>query len=330
MAAFGNVEHHVIGPDRLPFVYDELRDADDHLDEPSALAAIRSRSLVIPLLAAARGSRLHLTGCGGDELLAGSPAHLHTLLRTRPRLALRHARGFAIQRKWGYPETMRQLADNRSYREWLALRAEELTAPPRSPDAPSLHWGPSPRLPPWATADAVAAVRDVVRAAARSCAPLADCRGQHVELEAMRAISRVVRSLGQMTARAGLELAAPYYDDAVIAAGLAVRPEERVTPWRYKPLIVEAMRGIVPDESLGRHTKDEGSHDVSAGVREHRGELLAFIEDSRLARLGLIDADALRSACSRPMPAAMSSDAMFQTVACEMWLRSRDRAAVAS
>jgi asparagine synthase (glutamine-hydrolysing) len=132
----------------------------------------------------------------------------------------------------------------------------------------------------------------------------------------------MVRHLGQMAARVGLTLAAPYYDDRVIEAGLAVRPQERVTPWQYKPLIIEAMRGVVPEESLTRQTKDEGSHEVEAGLREHRAELLALCEDSQLARLGLINANALREVCSRPLPPSLQFDALYQTVACEVWLRT--------
>jgi asparagine synthase (glutamine-hydrolysing) len=172
------------------------------------------------------------------------------------------------------------------------------------------------------TPDAVAAVRDVIRDAARTAQPLAATRGQHVELEAMRSTSRMVRQLGQMAARSGVCLAAPYYDDRVVEAGLAVRPQDRITPWRYKPLIVEAMRGVVPEESLSRHTKDEGSHDVEAGLRENRAELLALCEDSRLARLGLVDPDALREVCRRPLPPSLQFDALYQTVACELWLRT--------
>jgi len=111
----------------------------------------------------------------------------------------------------------------------------------------------------------------------------------------------------------------------VIEAGLAVRPQERVTPWQYKPLITEAMRGIVPEESLTRHTKDEGSHEVETGLREQRGELLALCEDSRLARLGLIDSDALREVCSRPLPPSLQFNALYQTMACEVWLRTLER-----
>lgn len=138
----------------------------------------------------------------------------------------------------------------------------------------------------------------------------------------MRATSRMVRQLGQLTAQAGIELAAPYYDDRVLEAGLAVRPQDRVTPWRYKPLIVEAMRGIVPDESLTRQTKDEGSYEVEAGLSEHRNDLMSLWDDSYLARMGLIDAAALREVCSRPLPPSLPYDVLFQTVACEVWLRT--------
>ncbi|MDQ3612055.1 MAG: asparagine synthase-related protein, partial [Actinomycetota bacterium] len=170
-----------------------------------------------------------------------------------------------------------------------------------------------------------AAVRDVIRTAAGDVEPLAPQRGLHVELEAMRTTSRMVRQLGEMTAAFGLALAAPYYDDRVIEAGLAVRPEDKITPWRYKPLIVEAMRNRVPPHCLDRHSKDEGSHEVAIGLREHRGDLLALCEDSRLHRLGLIDAHMLRDVCSRPLPQAAGFDALYQTFACEVWLRSLER-----
>lgn len=329
VAGLSNVEHHIIAEDRLPLVYDGLLDMDDRLDEPSTIAIQRSRWLVIPRSAAVRGSRLHLTGFGGDELLAGSPAQLHSLFRIHPRIALRHARGFATQRRWPYRETLRQLFDRSSYRAWLARVGDQLTALPLPPGTPTMGWGMPPRLPPWATPDAVEAVRELIHTAARTAEPLAEARGQHVELEAMESISRMVRHLSQMAARIGLPLAAPYYDDRVIEAGLAVRPQERVTPWQYKPLIIEAMRNVVPEQSLARQTKDEGTNEAQTGLREHRKRLLALCEDSRLGQLGLIDANALREVCSRPM----STDLQFRlsnTVAGEVWLRTLEGTPVAS
>ncbi|GAA2271010.1 lasso peptide isopeptide bond-forming cyclase [Streptomyces hawaiiensis] len=329
VAGLGDVGHHVIAGDRLPMVYEGLRDVDEHFDEPCPAMMHPSRCLLIPRLAAARGSRMHLTGFGGDELLSGSPAHLHTLARTHPRTAVQRLRGYAAQGPWPYRETLRQLWDNSPYRTWLARAGDLLTAAPLPLETPALDWGTPPRLPPWATPHAVAAVRELIRTAARTARPLADGRGQHIELEALGNNSRMVRQVAQLATRTGLTLAAPYYDDRVIEAGLAVRPQDRITPWRYKPLIVEAMRGVVPAESLTRHTKDEGSYEAEVGMREHRAELLALCEDSRLAGLGLIDAKALRETCSRPLPPDLPFDALYQTVVCETWLRSLEAATTA-
>jgi asparagine synthase (glutamine-hydrolysing) len=176
----------------------------------------------------------------------------------------------------------------------------------------------------------VEAVRGLIRVEARTVEPLAEGRGQHRELEGMRFMSRITRQFDQMASRVGVTLAAPYYDDRVIEAGLSVRPQERITPWRYKPLIVEAMRGIVPDESLNRQTKANGTGAEDPGLRRHRADLLALWEDSRLGRLGLIDGPALRELCTRPLPPQLQLGVLYQTVACEVWLRSQERATVPS
>jgi asparagine synthase (glutamine-hydrolysing) len=325
VAGLGNVEHHIIPAEEMPLVYHGLA-LDDQLDEPCAATVDRDRWLIIAGRAAARGSRIHLTGMGGDELLYGSLAHLHTMLRTTPRIAMRHLRGFAAKYRWPRKQMLRQLTDTRSYPEWLASVADTLTAPPPPLQEPLLDWGFRPRLPRWATPAAVQAVQELIRAEATTVEPLAKGRGQHRELEGMRFVSRLTRQLDQMASRMGVRLAAPYHDDRVIEAGLAVRPQERITPWRYKPLILEAMGGIVPEESLTRQTKANGSCDADPGLRRHRGELLALWEDSRLAELGLIDANALREACMRPLPPELQFGGLDQTVACEVWLRSLERA----
>jgi asparagine synthase (glutamine-hydrolysing) len=248
------------------------------------------------------------------------------MLRTTPRIALGHLRGFAAKYRWPRKQMLGQLTDTRPYPAWLASVADTLTAPPPPMNEPLLDWGFRPRLPAWATPAAVQAVQELIRAEAATVEPLANGRGQHRELEGMRFVSRLTRQLDQMASRMGVRLAAPYHDDRVIEAGLAVRPQERITPWRYKPLIIEAMGGIVPEEGLTRQTKANGSCDADPGLRRHRGEVLALWEDSRLAELGLIDAKALRETCIRPLPPELQFGGLDQTVACEVWLRSLERA----
>ena len=322
-----DLEHHVIPAEEMPLVYHGLRDMEDLLDEPCGACVDRERWLIIARRAAARGSTVHLTGFGGDQVLYGSMAHLHTLLRTHPRIAWRHLRGFAAKYRWQQTHMLRQLLDSSPYRTWLSRAAETLTTPPIRAQDSLLDWGFPPHLPPWVTPDTVHTVQERIKAEARAAEPLSRLRGQHRELESILALSRITRQFEQMSARSGIALAAPYFDDRVIEAGLAVRPEERVTPWQYKPLILEAMRGIVPPESHVRQTKANGSCDEEPGLRQNRGDLLALWEGSRLDRLGLIDANRLRDLCTRPLPAHWPSGVLYQTVACEVWLRTLEDAA---
>jgi len=328
VAGLGNVEHHVIPAEEMPLVYHGLLDLDDQLDEPCSATVDRDRWLGIARRAAARGSGLHLTGFGGDELLYGSVAHLHSMLRTNPRTALRQLRGFAAKYRWPRAGMLRQLSDSSPYDAWLMRVAGTLSGPPPPVNEPLLDWGFTPRLPPWTAPAAVEAVRELVHAEASAATPLAERRGQHRELETMRFVSRIARQFDQLAGRFGVTLAAPYYDDRVVEAGLAVRPQDRITPWRYKPLITEAMRGIVPDQSLARQTKANGSCDAEPGLRRHREELLALWEDSRLGRMGLIDADRLRELCLGALPPELQFGGLDQTVACEVWLRTLESNAV--
>ncbi|MFF4906267.1 ATP-binding cassette domain-containing protein [Streptomyces sp. NPDC001260] len=109
-----------------------------------------------------------------------------------------------------------------------------------------------------------------------------------------------MRQWDRMAARAGLPMASPFLDDRVIEACLAVRPGERVSPWRYKPVLSAAMRGIVPEECLRRSNKATASMDAANGLRDHRADLLALWEGSRLEELGLVDGAALRRLALRP------------------------------
>lgn len=322
--ALESVEHHVVPAQDVAMTFDGIDALDDLLDTPSILTVDRNRRMHIVALAAAQGSGLHLTGLGGDELLAGTPARLHALVRSHPLIALRHIRGYGAKYQWSRGRTARQLLDRRPYSAWFGRVARDLTSPPVPVQEPLLDWSVPPRMPPWATSEAVDAVRTLLRDRLPGVRPRGRDHGEHRELVAMDGISQWTRHIGQMAAPLGITVAAPYYDDRVIEAGLAVRPQERITPWRYKPLIVEAMRGIVPEASRTRGTKANATFEEEAGLRRHRARLLALCEDSRLARLGLVDERVLREWCRRALSAETESYLLHSTVACEVWLRSRE------
>ncbi|MYS92403.1 lasso peptide isopeptide bond-forming cyclase [Streptomyces chartreusis] len=322
--ALNGIEHHVVPAQKVAMTFLGIDALEDVLDTPSILTVDRNRRMGIVELAAARGSGLHLIGLGGDELLAGTPARLHTLLLTHPLIAVQAVRGYAAKYRWSRRRVLRQLLDRSPYRAWLDQVARDLTEPAVPDNEPLLGWAIPPRMPPWATPDALTAARELLRAARSEVRPRGRGHGEHRELVAMDGISQVARHIGQMAAPLGIAVSAPYYDTRVIEAALAVRPQERITPWCYKPLIVEAMRGIVPEASRSRDTKANATLEEEAGLREHRRALLALCEDSRLARLGLVDERVLREWCRRALSAEKESYLLHPTIACEVWLRSRE------
>jgi len=81
------------------------------------------------------------------------------------------------------------------------------------------------------------------------------------------------------------------------------------------------VRGLVPATVLERSTKGEYSADAYAGMRRHRADLAAVCEDPIMARLGLVDPQALRSACLSMYPPNLPPHALEATLACEVWLR---------
>ncbi|MGW2863586.1 lasso peptide isopeptide bond-forming cyclase [Streptomyces sp. NPDC001205] len=320
-----DVDHVVWDADTSPLVYTDLLEIDDPMDEPTIGVMDRSRVLHhLPALRG-RGSRLHLTGIGGDHIAWCSEAYYHRLLRRHPGLALGQLRGFQALFNWPLPGMARALADGRTYRKWLADAAAGLRDPLPANVIGALGWSAPPRLFDWATPEAETLARDALSRAAATARPLHPDRGLHTDLEAIRTCTRIIRIWDDMAARAGLAMASPFLDDRVIEAALAVRPRERVTPWAYKPLLTTAMRGIVPDECLRRTSKAQASMDASNGLREHQGDLLALWEDSRLAALGLVDRKALCDLARRPASPGLQDAILYSTIACEVWLRSLDR-----
>ncbi|MCL3994648.1 asparagine synthase-related protein [Streptomyces lavenduligriseus] len=316
-------DHRLIGVDGLPHALEGLFDTRPRHDEP--FQGLQSaRFLELARLARSAGSRLHLTGHGGDEVLTAPPSYVHTLIRQHPLSALNHLYGQRGLRRWSVRQTWQLVGDRRSYGAWLAHSARHLRSPmPGQWRVPPPLWHQALRLPPWITARAAQAVADALADAARQARPLAETRTQHLALENIRTSGRIARLVDQLTAEAGVHTATPYLDDRVVEICLATRPEERSSPWEFKPLLREALARTVPHGMLQRSTKNDMAEDVHAGLRGQRRRLAALCEDSRLARMGLIDAGELRQACLAPQRPGPLPAALILTLNCESWLRGR-------
>jgi asparagine synthase (glutamine-hydrolysing) len=294
---------------------------------PSPLTRATARIRRSAELLADHGSVRHLSGHGGDELFSPMPGYLRPLLRRRPLTALRHVRAHAALRRWPLRATFAELLRPSSYPDWWAAEADALTRPRPPLRRAALGWGLGPiRAPGWVTPAGAELARAVLRRTAGTAEPLAANLGTHQTLVVIRSNTSTYRLLGDLYAEHGITLDAPYLDDRVVEAVLRVRPEAHAGPWRFKPLLAEAMRGIVPEPVRTRATKGEFGEDVRRGLRAHLPALLELLgPDSRLAARGLLDPDALRARLTGPQADNSAVQALESLVGCETWLRTIPR-----
>lgn len=317
--------HHIIPADQAPYFYAYLAATSAELnDEPLPVAPGRARAHLLLSRAHATGSRYHLTGYGGDELFLGLPHAYQDLFHGNPLTAWNHLSGLRHQLGWPLLPTLKALLNRSAFPQWLA--GAVTTEPQPVTRTPLLSWGVRQSLRPWFTDHARTLITEEFRTAAERAEPIDRWRGRHVDIDAVRMGARHFQAMEDIGMTIGLPVAAPFYDDRVLEATLAVRLPERISPWRYKPLLVEAMRGVVPDALLARTTKDHMSSDEHQGLREHAHELADLWTGSRLAGHGLVDARHLLRLAAEPFSPVLVEHSISSTVAGETWLRTVENA----
>lgn len=289
-------------------------------DDPSLMIRDLAQQRHISAALRSRGAITRLGGQGGDQVVLPPPSHLHDLFRRQPGLALRHLVGVRAQSRWPRSATLRSLVDQRPFDSWLGEQARSLIYPERrSHPQPELSWGPAVRMPQWSTRAAREQVAELLLTAGRTSEPLAPDRGRHAWLSRARQAGRIAG--GYLQRNNIVEM--PFCDDAIIDVCLRVRPHEATAPWSYKPLLAAAMEGVVPREILERTTKDNAGVEWHAGMRSQRHALASLCDDSRLAAMGLVDADQMRRGLLSPETLPVRDLALAEaTIATEIWLRS--------
>ncbi|MEU3421275.1 albusnodin/ikarugamycin family macrolactam cyclase [Streptomyces murinus] len=321
--------------------YDGLEDVRSLpvTDEPNAFVVTATiKRAVLDAVSERRAGGVHFTGAGGDAVLSAPSSYLSDLLRSGRRLrAWQHAQAHARLRHMS-PLTVLRRARPAS-RTTLAETWQQLAAALRRPPRP---WVPQAQQPvAWtpllATADWMdpdvrhqLAVELDTAAADRTDAPSRlTAWSDQQDLARVGANTNGWREIA--LTEYGVDLAAPFLDNEVIRACLAVPADQRGAPGRYKPLLSAAFTGtgILPDFVLNRVTKGGFNALAYAGLSANAGILGELIgPSSRLAAAGLITdvpvADMLaRAASGRPT----AQGALHLAVSTEVWLRQLDTSA---
>lgn len=322
--AGSDVTHEAVPAHEVPLVYDGILERHNEFDEPFLLLHNRKRFERILHIGQKHAPVVHLMGLGGDELCSPGTAWLHTLMRKSPLKAMTTLRTVAgTDHRQPYLAMLRDLTGDEPYQDWLIAMSRQLGACTQTRRQPVGTWGPCPTLPDWVTPEAEQLVQaELISAADENDSALAADRGLHEMLETIYTGAATMRAYQRIGAANGAKVAAPFFDDHVMEAALSVRIVDRYEPGRYKPLLVTAMRGLVPDATLRRTTKAETSAAVVLGSRRHRDQIVGIAEGSRLVELGLADAGALTHACRAALDVQGPGQRIETTIGCEMWLRN--------
>lgn len=335
-AADPRLTHHAVAGTVNTVYYDGLDDLSrlPVTDAPNAYAVTASikRAVLDTVAAHHPAPGLHLTGSGGDAVLSAPSSYLADLLREgQHRRAWSHALGHARLRRTSAFSVLKRArpASRTTLGGAWRQTAAELRGPVRewvSQASRPVAWTPLLATADWMSPD----VRHQLAAALDTAAGRLDdaparlaAWSDRQDLARLGADTTGWRQLAGE--QYGVDLVAPYLDNEVIRACLAVPAGQRGAPGRYKPLLATAFTGagVLPDFVLARTTKGGFNALAYAGLRNNAPVLLDLLgPSSRLAAAGLADGPPIarmlaRAAAGQPT----AQGALHLAVAAEVWLR---------
>jgi asparagine synthase (glutamine-hydrolysing) len=127
----------------------------------------------------------------------------------------------------------------------------------------------------------------------------------------------------QRAARVGVEVRHPFLDRRLVEWVLTLPPTLLYRPGRPKPLLHEAVAGVLPEAVRGRRTKTRLGSFVGHNLfRSQAGWCDELLAAPLAERLGLVDGAALRSAYRAQRGAGfVVSYSMYCAIMLEAWLR---------
>jgi asparagine synthase (glutamine-hydrolysing) len=289
----------------------------------TALAQIRA----VAGAASNRGSRLHLSGEGGDSVVGQPGCSVIDLYRLNRRRALSSAGVMARRNGCGNVTAIREIVRiaGTTYPQELNTmgRAIRQGAPMASPIVESLSR--CCRLPGagWLTSQGAELVSSSIQTYARAQADVLP--GILGDWLAARSIAANGACERREFAELGVNLEVPYLDAAVMDAGLSIPGHERTIGGGFKPLITRDLAPWLPPAITNRTTKGEYSLSVQRGADENGGYLRDLIRESQLVGGGWLNRKSIAVAIDEMIYGIEPMNASIQQfVAMEYWLRMLD------
>lgn len=323
-----NLTHSVVGTPAasLPF-HDLVAAGEEPHATPMFLGHLRARLAV----ARAAGADLHLVGEGGDVLLSAPPAYLADLARQRDLTTLwRHCVAWARLRKRSPHRLFRRALalGITSRRRALLTLARDLERGRRAATSSwEDNWIGYWRRPcaDWLTADARRQLAADVRRLANHEVDT-DATGDLVTRSWLRSQALTQQAVRDVGREFGISVHAPFLDTEVVRVCLSLPAHRRADPTAYKPLLREALSGLLPQDVLSHDVKGDYTRETHHGVRQAAAALRQLFVDSAAAAHGLIEPRCVLEVLDNAIQGLPTPwDALSQVIAVELWLRGKQR-----
>jgi asparagine synthase (glutamine-hydrolysing) len=323
-------DHHIVEGTAAHSPFQDLHESPS-ADLPNTADTVFARSRRRFAAAAESGSKLHLTGDGGDLLAGPVPAYLADFAARREYAALwRHSVSWARLRNRPAALVVRRAlhVGVQSPRQALLEMAFRLARPQPQTASPPweeviAYWDGPGAAAAWLTPWARRSVVEHLRARAECATFSPDWRPSDYAIRAdLAAAGPVQRGLRAAAELCGVELHAPYLDSTVIRTCLGLTAVLRTSPAENKPLFRRALSGLVPDSALSRRTKGNYTSDQYTGLRRSEAFLRSLLRAPVTAELGVLEPRPLLATLDRGLLGLdIAWPAFTRAVATEIWLR---------
>lgn len=299
------------------------------MDQPDPAAVTGSRLRLRLAHIARDGGSVHLTGEGGDALLAVPPAYLGDLAAAVGLRRLAHdARALARLRQLSPARVafralrLAHTPADRALRELAVLLENPVQRPTQWLDAVA-WWSPPGPEAAWLTTRARRHLAELARERSESASgdPLLLTPGTRAVLCDLRNSAAVQGQFTSIAREFGVWPQAPFLDSEVVRACTSLPLPLKADPFTVKPLLAAGLAGLVPDPVLRRRTKGDYAAEDYWGARLSAAELRARLVRSPLADLGIIEPSRVIASLDRAV-AGLSAPfpALNRLLGADMWL----------
>jgi asparagine synthase (glutamine-hydrolysing) len=260
----------------------------------------------------AAGSRVLLTGHGGDDLMQGSSLVYAERLRRGDlgavRDVVRHARSQSssvvrsLYRHFGRPHV--SAGAERVLRQALGMGQED--------------------TPPWIEPDFAQRARRSSRRRPAEPGRSPSRRAVHAKMVGTPWYWRLANWHDRNSASFGIEVRHPFLDRRLVEYVLALPGEHLFRLGNSKSLLRQAMREVLPERIRLRADKTRFTPFIDFILLERSaGEIAQLLREPRSAALGLLKGDALRSAYLSLIHGGLAAPrrAVWYAISLEIWLR---------